>query len=80
MKNYFHNCWQGRKINTTFSSWSALLKGIMQGSAHAPVCSVYFKTTCNFADNTRPHACDIKTCFHCMSHSYFVSVQNMNLH
>ena len=28
MRNYLSNCWQRTKINTTFSSWSVLLKGV----------------------------------------------------
>ena len=32
MRNYLSNHWQRAKINTTFSFWSALLKGISQGS------------------------------------------------
>ena len=32
MRNYFSYCWQGKKISTAFSSWSSLLKVIIQGS------------------------------------------------
>ena len=32
MRNYLSNRWQRTKINTTFSSWSPLLKGVPQGS------------------------------------------------
>ena len=39
MRNYLSNRWQRTKINSTFSSWSALLKvkGVPQGSV--PLCS-----------------------------------------
>ena len=57
------------KINTTFSSWSALLKDVSQGSVLGPILlNIFlndlffiFKDTdvCTFADDTSPHACDI---------------------
>ena len=68
MRNYLSNHWQRAKINTTFSFWSALLKGISQGSVLEQILFNIFlndlflvlKDTdvCNFAD-TSPHACDI---------------------
>ena len=69
MRKYLSNHWQRAKINTTFSSWSALLKGISQGSVLEQILFNIFlhdlflvlKDTdvCNFADDTSPHACDI---------------------
>ena len=69
MRNYLSNCWQRTKINATFSSWSALLKGVPQCSVLGPILFNIFlndlflvlKDTdvCNFADDTSPHACDI---------------------
>ena len=69
MRKYLSNHWQRTKINTTFSSWSALLKGVPEGSVLGLILFNTFlndlflvlKDTdvCNFADDTSPHACDI---------------------
>ena len=37
MTNYLSSCWQRTKINPTFSSRSALLKGVPQGSILGPI-------------------------------------------
>ena len=69
MRNYLSNRWQRTKINTTFSSWSSLLKGVTQGSVLGPILFNIFLNNlflvlnntdvCNFADDTSSHACDI---------------------
>ena len=33
MQSYLTNRWQGKKVNTSFSSWSERLLGVPQGSA-----------------------------------------------
>ena len=61
--DYLSNRWQRVKINTTFSSWSELLKGVPQGSVLGPLLfnlylnDLFFNLTCdacNFADDTTP--------------------------
>ena len=37
LRNYLNIRWQSTKINTTFSSWSALLKVVSQGSVLGPI-------------------------------------------
>ena len=69
IRNYLSNRWQRTKINTTFSYWSALLKGVPRGSVLGSILfhifldglSFVLKDTdvCNFADDASPHACDI---------------------
>ena len=69
IRKYLSNRWQRTKVNTTFSYWSALLKGVPRGSVLGRILFHIFlddllfilKDTdvCNFADDASPHACDI---------------------
>ena len=66
INSYVSDRWQRTKIDKSFSYWSALLKGVLQGSVLGPIlfnlyikdlpyhlhCNVY-----NFADTT-PYICD----------------------
>ena len=66
INSYVSGRWQRTKIDKSFSSWSVLLKGVLQGSVLGPIlfnlylndllyllhCNMY-----NFADTT-PYICD----------------------
>ena len=65
--SYLSDRWQRTKINKPFSSWSALLKRVPQGSVLGPVLfNIYLndifyflhRNICNFADDTTPYVCN----------------------
>ena len=67
INSYMSDRWQRTKIDKSFSSWSALLKGVPQGSVLGPILfNIYLNNLfyflhndiCNFADDTTLYVCD----------------------
>ena len=68
IKSYLTNRWQRANANTSFSSWSALLLGVLQGSVLGLLFfKIYFNdlfyltectNVCNYTNDTTFHACD----------------------
>ena len=67
--SYLSDRWQRTKINTSYSSWSEVVRGGPQGSVLGPkFFNIYLNDlfylfvetmVCNLADDTTPYACDI---------------------
>ena len=68
IKSYLSDRWQRVKINNSFSTWSALLVRVPQGSVLGPLLyNLYINylffiidtDVCNFADDTTPYVVDM---------------------
>ena len=67
--SYLSDRWQHVKIDSSFSSWTKLTQGVLQGSVLGPLLfNIYLNDlffalkdteVCNFADDTTPFVCDL---------------------
>ena len=68
LHSYLSKRWHRTKVNTSFSSWEELIKGLPQGCVLGPILfNLYlndlfylrdFTEVCDFADDTTFRACD----------------------
>ena len=86
LQNYLSKRWHRTKVNTSFSSWEELIKGVPQGSVLGPILfNLYlndlfylpdFTEACNFADDTF-HVCDndLNNLIKRVEHNAFLAIE-----
>ena len=87
LHSYLSKRWHRTKVNTSFSSWEELIKGVPQGSVLGPILFnlylndlVYlpdFTEVCNFEDDTTFHACDndLNNLIKRLEHDAFLAIE-----
>ena len=87
LHSYLSKRWHRTKVNTSFSSWEELIKGVPRGSVLRPILfNLYlnglfylsdFTEVCNFADDATFHACDIylNTRIKRLEHDAFLAIE-----
>ena len=87
LHSYLSKRWHRTKVNTSFSSWEELIKGVTQGSVLRPILfNQYlndlfflpdFTEVCNFADDTTFHACDsdLSNLIKRLEHDSFLAIE-----
>ena len=58
IKSYLSNRWQRAKVNLSFSSWSELILGVLQGSVLGPLSFNIYINDLFYLTDTTFHACD----------------------
>ena len=86
MRSNLQDRWQRVKINTTSSSWTQILQGVLQGSVFGPILfnifinDIFFALKgidiCNFADGITPNVCDsnVKSILETLEHNSELAV------